>query len=388
VESQLPTANLFEKILKYKIKIMKYLKSLCLLFLGISLLAISCESDDEINGTSGCNSDFDQEALFINLADNIIVTGYEDLQAKLVKLQTETNSFVGALDQVSLDNLRAAYLGAYVDYQKIAAFEFGPAETVFLRTSLNNFPTNVTEIENHIANNTTGFDQPDDFDKGFPAVDYLLFGIAETDESILYLYTAGDGYKDYLVALVTDMKERVDQTLDGWNTDYRETFVKNTGTAAGSSLSLIINGLNENYELIKRQKLGIPSGVLTLGFLNPTEVEAFYSGNSVLLAKAGLEATVGLYKGYDGIGLDDYLQDINAMKGSETLDAAIQGQFITMIEKVSALEDPLSEMIEADVTPLVEAYNEVAKQLVNIKTDMPSVLCVSITYIDNPSDSD
>ena len=69
--------------------------------------------------------------------------------------------------------------------------------------------------------------------------------------------------------MVTDIQERVNHTYNGWTNGYDETFINNTGTAAGTSLSLIINGLNENYEMIKREKLGVPSGVLTLDFPNP-----------------------------------------------------------------------------------------------------------------------
>jgi uncharacterized protein len=369
------------------IKNMKNTKVLSFLFLALSLFGMACKSDDEGSG-SGCQSDFDQQELFVNVADNLIVPGYESMQSKLNQLLNATNAFVGTPDQTTLDNIRSIYSDAYLHFQKIAPYEFGPAETVFLRSSLNNFPTNTTEIEGHITNNTADFDQPEKFDKGFPAMDYLLYGIGENDEAILALFANGDGYKNYLLALVNDMKERLDQTLSTWNNGYRETFVNNTGTAAGTSLSLLVNCFNENFELIKRQKLGIPSGVLTLGFINPTEVEAFYSGQSVALALSALEATVDLYKGQQGSGLDDYLQKVNALKGNEPLDAVIQNQFNRMIEKTAVLTDPLSQQIEEDATPVVEAYNEVTKQLVNIKTDLPSVLCVAITYIDNPSDSD
>ncbi|MFK7807559.1 MAG: imelysin family protein [Saprospiraceae bacterium] len=366
---------------------MKNTKSFFYLLLAVSTLIVSCGADDE-KGSAACNSDFDQQALFVNVADNFIVPGYEIMLGKLDDLQSKTTAFTSAPDQATLKELRDAYLSAYVEFQKIAPYEFGPAESVFLRMSLNNFPTNSSEIENRIEANNTDFSQPESYNKGFPALDYLLYGVAENDESIVDKLGNQENYKNYLVAVVTDMKERVDQTLAEWKGGYRESFVENTGTAAGTSLSLIVNGLNENFELIKREKIGIPSGVLTLDFVNPTKVEAYYSGNSVLLARTALEATKNLYKGSDGIGLDDYLQDVRAMKGDGTLDEAIQVQFATMITAVSELNDPLSEAIDTDPDPVVAAYNEISKQVVNLKTDLPSVLCVSITYIDNPSDSD
>ncbi|MCB0614576.1 MAG: peptidase M75, partial [Phaeodactylibacter sp.] len=58
------------------------------------------------------------------------------------------------------------------------------------------------------------------------------------------------------------------------------------------------------------------------------------------------------------------------------------------LDALSLVQAPLSGAIEGNNERVVNAYNEITRQLVNIKTDMPSVLCVSITYVDNASDSD
>jgi hypothetical protein len=92
--------------------------------------------------------------------------------------------------------------------------------------------------------------------------------------------------------------------------------------------------------------------------------------------------------GKNGVGLDDYLRTVGTMKGNETLDAVIQNQFTSALNALDALSNPLSETVNTNNAAVVNAYNELTKQLVYIKTDMPSVLCVAITYIDNPSDSD
>jgi hypothetical protein len=150
----------------------------------------------------------------------------------------------------------------------------------------------------------------------------------------------------------------------------------------------LINQLNENYEFLKRDRIGLPSGVLTLDIANPTKVEAFYSGISLELAIKSLEASVNLYTGSNGLGLDDLLIAAEAMKGTETLDAVIQAQFSKAKDALEALQGPLSAAVENDQLAVQQAYAELSQQLVHIKTDMPTVLCVAITYIDNPSDSD
>ncbi|MFK8005572.1 MAG: imelysin family protein [Saprospiraceae bacterium] len=374
---------------------MKFLKIFFILFISSVFLFTSCKDDDE---KDPCSSDFDQVALFTNVADNIILPSYENLKTKVDELSTKTQNFVTTPDEIGLIELREAFKAAYLTWQSAAQFEFGPAEDVFLRNSLNNFPANTSQIEFNIENETNNFDQPDTYDQGFPALDFLLFGIAGSDDVLetVNVYANNvdkEKYKKHLSDLVTDMQVKVTQTNDKWISSYRNTFITRTGTAAGNSLSQIINGWNENYELIKRNKIGVPSGVLDLNFPLPDKVEAVYSGISSSLAVAALNASLELYLGMDregnnGIGLDDFLEKVDAEKNGKTLDEVIQEQFTNAINAVTSLPDPLSDSIENDETPTVLAYNETTKQVVNIKTDLPSVLCISITYIDNPSDSD
>lgn len=365
------------------------MKHIPFLFL-LLLLSFNACKDDNGGGTTGCGGDFDQSAMLQNIADNLILPAYTDLKAKVDDMASKTETFTSTYDLATLESLRSSYIAAYTSWQKAAQYNFGPAEEVFLRSSVNNFPLDVAMTETNIQTRTYDFDQPDNYDKGFPAMDFLLYGIGEEDNEIISRYLEDDiaDYEQYLQDVVTDIQERVNHTFNAWTNGYDETFINNTGTAAGSSLSLIINQLNANYELIKREKLGVPSGVLTLGFANPDRVEAFYSGQSLDLLKVSLEASQNLYLGGSGLGLDDYLVSANAEKNGESLNDIIKNQFTSALNSLNDLSSPLSAQIEADATVVENAYNEVTKQVVNIKTDLPSVLCVSITYIDNPSDSD
>lgn len=374
---------------------MKNLKLLIILFLGGTFLLVSCKDDDL---QDPCSSNFDQVALFTNVADNIILPSYEKLNSKVENLSTKTQNFVDTPTENTLSELQDAFKEAYLSWQNAAQFEFGPAEDVFLRNSLNNFPANTGQIEFNVENEVNNFDQPDTYDQGFPALDYLLFGVAGSNDLAvtLQVYTENSNkekYKSYLNAVVSNIETKVNETNENWTSSYRDSFIARTGTAAGNSLSQIINGWNENYELIKRNKIGVPSGVLDLNFPLPSKVEAVYSGISTALAVEALNASFRLYLGVDEdgndrIGLDDFLNEVNAEKNGRTLDAVIQEQFIDAINAVIALPDPLSAAIENDEMPTVLAYTEIAKQVINIKTDLPSILCISITYVDNPSDSD
>ena len=348
----------------------------------------ACKDDN--GGEITCGGEFDQRAMFQNIADNLILPELTNFKVKVDDMATKTEAFTSTYDLATLEDLRSSFLEAYASWQHVAQYSFGPAEEVFLRSSVNNFPLDVTMTEANILSGVYDFDQPDNFDKGLPAIDYLLYGIGENDTRIIEKYLEEDAadYGQYLTDVVADIKERTDHTFNAWTNGYDNTFINNTGMAAGTSLSLIINGLNENYELIKREKLGVPSGVLTLDFPNPDRVEAFYSGHSQLLLEASILASQALYWGGNGLGLDDYLINAKAEKNGESLDLIIKQQFTAAIDAVNTLDSPLSDFIESNQSDVVNAYNEVTKQVINIKTDLPSVLCVSITYIDNPSDSD
>ena len=359
-----------------------------------STLFQACNEDTQI---TDCNTTFDQSAMFTNIAYNLILPAYDDLQNQVDNLYTKINLFVTAPTVVTLEEVRMAHIEAYLAWQKAAQYEFGPAEEVFLRSVCNNFPANIEEIESNIQAEMYKADAFDTYDKGFPALDYLLFGIAENNNNLIVeKYINQQGYCQYLKDIVVDMQERITTVNDAWKNGYTGTFINRRGTAAGTSLSLLVNALNQNYELIKREKLGIPSGVLTLDFPNPERVEAPYSGQSIRFVIAALEASQNLYlgvsnTGQNGLGLDDYLLEVDAKKADGTsLNTAIQERFQTAINTATNLgeNNRLDELINTDRTSSVSAYNDVVKQLVNIKTDMPSVLCVSITYVDNPSDTD
>ncbi len=369
---------------------MKNLNLFSFLLLSSFILFTGCD-DDATGSIDPCNSGFDQEALFINMADNLIIPGYMDLQNEVESMKIATDAFIANPDISNLSNLQDAFKATYLSWQHVAQYEFGPAEEVFLRNNLNNFPLDITAFNSTLESEEYKLNDPNNYDKGFPALDYMLFGLQNTNDQIIPFYDNEENaekLRNYLQAIVYDIKSKVDFTLQKWNDSYRAEFVSNTGTAAGTSLSIIINALNHNYELIKREKLGVPSGVLTINIPFPEKVEAFYSGESLNLAKAALSASEILYTGNTGTGLDDFLIEVNATKENQQLNDLIKTQFANAKTALNTMDGNLTEIIENDPTPVITAYNEVTKQLVNIKTDMPSVLCVSITYIDNPSDSD
>lgn len=363
----------------------------------VASAALSFQACDSGVTENPCEVEFDQGVLFQNMAYNHIIPAFSALSNTATQLEAAAQAFVAQPDEANLATLRTSWRAAYLDFQAASPYNFGPAEEVFLRASLNNFPLNVEATQSRILDQDYTFGNPDDYTQGFPALDYLLFGLAPDAAGTVARFTtdtAAIRYQQYLTAVATDIRERSEAVYNAWNTgDYLNTFLANTGTAAGTSLSLLVNHFNEHYEIIKRDRIGIASGVLTLGFTNPDKVEAYYSGESLAMLEAAVSASKRLFTGENPAagtttGLDDYVAATGAMKNGQPLEAVILAQFEAAENAVAALSGRLSDEVEQNNAAVVTAYNELTKQLVNIKTDMPSVMCISITYVDNPSDSD
>jgi predicted lipoprotein len=258
---------------------------------------------------------------------------------------------------------------------------------------VNTFPCDPAKINANISSGTYNLDAIGNLDaKGLPGMDYLLFGAGTDNAAILALYTTdaqAANRKAYLSDLSAAVKSVAGSVLHSWipgGGNYINTFVTATGTDVGSSLGQLINQVDFDIDLLKNYRLGVPLGKQSMGVLYPTKVEAYYSGISSELAVLQLQSLQNIYLGASGLGLDDYLAEINAQYNGGSLDAAIQAQFLSAITHMQAVPDPFSAEVAANSPAANSAYTEVQKLLVLMKTDMPSSLGVLITYEDTDGD--
>lgn len=331
-------------------------------------------------------------AMYENVADHLIIPAFEDLLEKQELLQQKSEQFFTESGTTAdFAALREAFESTYLSWQAVEPYNFGPAETVFLRDLVNNFPLNIQAMEANVFSGNYDLNSPDTYDKGLPALDYLLFGIADSDAEIiaeLKDQSAEHNFADYFQAVLENMQQASLSTLNAWEASYRDEFIANDGTAAGTSMSLLVNALNQHFETIKRDRLGIPSGVLTLQIPNPDKVEAYYSGLSRELLLASITHSENLYSGMGGASLKEYLAETQAKKNEAFLSDLITTSYQEMRAPLLQMTAPLDVEIENNNEAVMQSYAASASQLIQLKTDMPSVLCISITYIDNPSDSD
>ncbi|WP_044203476.1 imelysin family protein [Flammeovirga sp. OC4] len=331
--------------------------------------------------------DFSQTDMLGNYANNIIKPSISNYHTSVASLDEKTKSFVSAPTEETFDALSSAFLSAYQNWATVNAFQYGPAlENAFL-ASTNTFPTDYTELEADIvAENINLGSVTSNNKKGLPAVDYLLFKDGKT--TVIEAFKANSFRGEYLNAVVADLLTKATYVNDAWSGDYAATFAINEGNDPSSSLSAIVNEYNKAYERCKNQRVGYALGKNSLsGRPSPMSIEAYYSVNSLDLLKRNVTALENIFKGNDGVGLDDYLTAYyNTGSIQEDLSAKILNQFEVIHSKLDNCQSPFANHIEAQDETVEELYTEMSKLVVMIKSEMPSALSVKITYQDSDGD--
>jgi hypothetical protein len=364
-----------------------------MLFLGIAALLFACSGE-----SSSSNIDtFDRKGMLENWADNIIIPSFQNYQTKVNELATASATFTSTPSEANLESLRASWLEAYKAYQKVAMFEVGKAGDLMFRYYNNSFPVNVIEINANIATGNNQLDLLTKFDEqGFPALDYLLYGVGNDTASILGKYTTDTNaanYKSYLLAVSTRIKSFSDLIVADWTTDgYRNAFVANSGKGVSSSSNKTINLFVQYYEYYLRTvKIGFPAGKFSATRLS--DVEAYYKNDiSKELLEIGLQSSKDFFEGKHfnatttGLSLKDYLDYLNVVRSGKNLSTTILSKYAEAFASIGVLNASFSQQIQTDNTKMLAAFDALQKNVVCFKIDMIPALNVVIDYQDNDGD--
>jgi len=361
-------------------------------FIFIALLAICCTTPDH-SASGGSNDSFDRGAMLTNLADHIIIPSLEDLNNKLSDLVTSKNTFIETPNEGHLAELRGHWLEAYKTWQYVEVFNIGKAEEIQYNFQMNIYPTTVLDIENNLSSGTYDLKAPNNHDAvGFPAVDYLLHGIATSDALLVEKYTAPESglqYASYLSDVIDQMKTLTQDVLTSWTGGYRDRFIASTENTASSAVNKLVNDFIFYFEKgLRAYKIGIPAGVFSTTPL-PEKVEAFYSQeNSKLLSTQALTAVQNVFNGKhynsatSGPSFSSYLTSLQKT-GLSTL---INDQLNSVSTNIEDLDTNFHKQIETDNSKMTAAYDMLQIAVVLLKVDMLQAFNISVDYVDADGD--
>jgi len=371
-------------------------KTYSTVLVAVFFLITACSDDNSTTDDGDVN--FDRSAMIENIGNNIILPAYDNMQASTVELDQAISDFIANPDVGTLQSAQESLKEARLAWQRVNLFQFGPAETVALRSFTNTYPADTAKIESNIDSGSFTLGTLDNQTAaGFPAFGYLLHGLAANNDDIVARYTTAndaDARVNYLRENIDFVSSNIENVVNEWRADGEDfigTFLseENAGVDVGSSLGQLFNAaFVVHYERFLRDaKIGIPAGVRSANTPRPGNVEAVYGGYSLELLQANLEAVEDLYlgrtaEGTDGIGLEENLQSLDA----DDLDEEIKNGFDEAISSLDNLQDPLHDQIEENNDPVLEAFVELQDMVAMFKADMASQLGITITFQDNDGD--
>ena len=348
------------------------------------LAIVGCSKDDANN-----HPDYDRSSVLADQANNIIGPNFSVLATSCESLDNSINILIADPSLPHLEDARNALLDARTAFQKCTpSSSFGPSNSYALRNELNTFPSDSVLIEQNIASGQYVLGSISNLDaQGFPAIEYLLWS-ANNDADILNALTNDNNRRDYLTALSARCQEIASTVSDEW-TAYSTMYIQQDGTDVGSSLGMVVNSLNLDFEkFIRDGKVGIPLGIRSLGNPLPGHVEAPYSGNSKALLTAGLEGLLQLIEGNEGssYSLSTYMNHVGAQHSGTELSGVIRSHINDLINQVDAIDRPLEAWLVEEAGAADQLYTDLQQLVVYLKVDMTSSLGILISYQDTDGD--
>jgi len=363
------------------------------IFFILLLLSFSFYSCDDSPDPAPNNGDgFDRAGLLDNISNNIIIPAYDEFYNSLILLEESADLFVENSDLTNLESLSESWLNAYKLWQYIEMFDIGLAEVINYKGKMNIYPTDTELINNNILSGNYDLNNNNNFDaRGFPALDFMLHGLAENSESIVLMYDDNSAYSNYLLSLISSMIYNTNLIIEDWNI-YKDSFINSTGNTSTSSVNKMTNDFIFYFEKgFRANKFGIPAGVFSIDPL-PQNIEAFYKKDvSKELAQEALLACKSFFLGKHfnsdiyGLGLDSYLDYLHTSSENHLVDQ-ISIQFNEVESKIDQLDNNFVFQIENNNNQMLFTYDAIQVMVVSFKVDVLQALAISVDYVDADGD--
>ena len=360
-------------------------------------LIIACSSDTEDDIIQ--INEFDRSEILTNYVDNIIIPRHNDFKSEIDNLKIAVDEFVESPISSKYDNLHNQWLITYKKWQHIEMFNIGKAEEINFLNTINTYPVDELRINENIDSRKFNLTSSNDWScQGLSGIDYMLHGIDNSKENVILKYSNNSNYGEYLKNLLDIIINNTDQVVNHWS-ENKNSFVNSSGNSNTSSLNMLTNDFVYYFEKgLRTNKIGIPVGYFSGGNVFPDKVEAYYSSKNSFndvskeLAKEALIASENLFigrssSGSKGPSLKTYLDYIySADVNKNNLSPIILSNFQSANDAINELDKSFVNQINSDKSKMLNAFDKLQALVVNMKTDMLSILSIQVDYIDADGD--
>jgi len=359
----------------------------------ISCIIFSCSTDTNENDSI---DNYNRTAILENLTNNIIIPSHENLQSKIIQLNTSFTDFKASLYNSNLTALRKSWKETYIAWQYVEMFNLGKAEEIDYVKKMNTYPCNTTVINNNISSNQYDLSSSNFSSwtsQGLPTLDYMLYGLNNDSNLVINNYTDpvnGSKYLDYLNSIINQMTMDTDDVVQYWQAN-ATSFIDSDANTATSSLNILTNDFIYYITRgVRANKIGIPCGRWDNYQIYEIGVEAYYRKDiSKRLALESLSACKNFFTGVgfnsniiEGQSYVDYLTH----NGDVDISVDIISGLDLAKDKINNLDDNFRFQLLNDNSSMLYAYDALQQVLVYLKIDMLISLQITIDYVDADGD--
>ncbi|BDD02791.1 imelysin family protein [Aureibacter tunicatorum] len=360
-------------------------------YLIIAFLATAFFSCDTNEGSEGSDTDALQKSMIENVSENVILARYSSYKNTTEGLNDKIMSFAEAPSIASLNDLKSTFEQAYLEHQ-YNEFNIDPKKVINLSASINVYPANPENIEDNIQNEILKVEDVRTSEKGYPALEYLLY--SDSEDKVVEAFVSNASRGDYLKNVSNDIVDKVQEAYMRWSpegdNEAANFYSNNKGLSKFGALSMMTNGITQDYEWIKKYRVHKPLLIAQTG--EEYKGEGHYSKLSVKLIKKHLEAYNDFMNGGGDadfeMGLYNYLDAIEAKVDDELMSAVIKSKIKTSEEEIAKLDDSKSmdENITMNSEQVWKVYDSLQSLVSILKVDMVRALGVQVDYQDSDGD--
>ena len=146
----------------------------------------STTSGSTTSDSSSQTDTFDRGTILANYSENIIIPRYNDFKSSMDNLNNSITTFVDSPNSTNYDNLQTNWIDSYKKWQFVEVYNISKAEQIMYGLKMNTYPVSKERIDNNIDSGKSDLTNPNDWSaQGFPGLDYMLHGIAETKDEVI-----------------------------------------------------------------------------------------------------------------------------------------------------------------------------------------------------------
>lgn len=342
----------------------------------------------------GCGSDTpDESAVVASLTDSIVVPGYVATADASSELRQALESLCIQPSDDTLTNAQQAWRDARAPWKRTEATWFGPVmdrRSVGLVDWPEIEPDRIEAMlaDNPVASEADARDRLASTQRGFGAVEYLLFD----PDALDLLSDRSSGRCDFLVALGQVIASEADAILTAWTQETDGFPAYGDYLTGRSTVSLLTS--EATAEFVRTQVFLIR----TLVDLRLAAALGLREGGADLSAIPGGEGRSALHDlrnqvvgmrdiyvgpgGPDGLGISDLVRGLS----SET-DERMREHFAGALDSIDAVALPLRTAVVEQPDRVQLVHEELTELRRTLNTEVVSLLGVSVGFSDTDGDS-